>query len=78
MASAALTMFEDCRLVPGCTLTRSLFETVAQTYYIQKKMKEAIESKKLEDMHDYVVRGAWGSKDKSTEQEALQVMTLLS
>ncbi|QVW36202.1 hypothetical protein KIP69_04935 [Geobacter sulfurreducens] len=77
LASAALTMFEDSRLVPGCTLTRSLYETVAQMYYIQKKMKEAIENKKLEEIHDYVVRGAWGSKDKSTEQEALQVLTAI-
>jgi hypothetical protein len=77
LSSSALTMFEESRLVPGCTLTRSLFETVAQMYYIQKKMKGAIEDQKFEEIHNFVVRGAWGSKDESTEQEALQVLTAI-
>ncbi len=76
LASAAFEMFSAERLVPGCTLTRALFETVANLHFLHKKMVEAIETKKLEKLHDCVVRGAWGDKDGSLKIEtALQVLT---
>jgi hypothetical protein len=39
LADAAIPMFEQCRLVPGCTLTRGVFETVGIQYYIEHVAK---------------------------------------
>src|SRR5882724_2499165 len=36
LADAAIPMFEQGRLVPGCTLARGVFETVGIQYYIHK------------------------------------------
>jgi hypothetical protein len=42
LASAALSFFKEQRLVPGCTLTRSLYETVAQLNYLHRKVADFI------------------------------------
>lgn len=75
LASAAISLFRERRLVPGCVLTRSLYETAAQLYYFQKKLSVAIETEQLKEITDHVVRGAWGSKDGSTKHEAIQILT---
>ena len=75
LADASLSLFEQGRLVPACTLTRSFGETFAQLYYFQKKVGAARSKQDLDTLTDFVGRGAWGSKDGSTKQEALQILT---
>ena len=77
LASAALDLFREQRLVPGCTLTRSLYETVAQLNYLHKKVIGFIANPDIPEIADFVIRGSWGSKDQSTEQDAIQVLTAI-
>jgi hypothetical protein len=77
LASAALSMFREGRLIPGCTLTRSLYETVAQLSYLYEKQVAAVESQRFEEIMSHVLRGAWGSKDGSTKETAIQVLTAI-
>lgn len=77
LSSSAIDLFERERLVPACTLTRSFYETLAQLYYFQKKVKGIASLEQLIEVTDVVVRAAWGSKDGSTEQEAIQVLTAI-
>lgn len=77
LASAALVMFEQGRLVPGCTLTRSVYETVAQLYLFHKKLAAAVEAKKLADFLEHLDKGAFGSKDGTTDAQAIQVLTAI-
>jgi len=78
LSSAALQMFQQGRLVPGCTLTRSVYETVAQLYCFHKKIVTAVEKKNLKEISEQVDKGAWGSKDGSTEVTATNVLTAIS
>lgn len=77
LSSSAIDLFKQDRLVPGCTLTRSFYETLAQVYYFQKKVKGIASIDQLAEVTEVVVRAAWGSKDGSTEQEAIQVLTAI-
>lgn len=77
LASAAISMFRESRLIPGCALTRSLYETVAQLHYFYKKLAAAVETEQLEEITNHVVRGSWGSKDGSTKHEAIQILTAI-
>lgn len=78
VASASLRMFEAGRLVPGCTLARSVYESVAHLYYLHKKMAAFIVSPDIPAIANLVIRGSWGSKDESTEPEAIQVLTAIN
>lgn len=75
---AAKDMFKDCRLVPGCTLTRALYETVAIEYYFFTKVQQAIDKRIIDEVHEIVIRGFWGSRDGSTKENALQVLTAIT
>ena len=76
LSSSALAMFREGRLIPGCTLTRALYETVANLYLFHKKLLKAVESQDLEDLTNCVIKGAWGSKDRELNvAEPLQVLT---
>src|SRR6266571_4883911 len=51
LADAAHEMFRQGRLVPACTLTRSVFETVGILYYMHKKLKEYAAKSDPESIH---------------------------
>jgi hypothetical protein len=78
LADAAIPMFEQCRLVPGCTLTRGVFETVGIQYYIHKKMVEYTEKSDPESLHKLFLSALFGRRDDASWPEtAIQVMTAI-
>ena len=71
-------MFEQCRLVPGCTLTRGVFETVGIQYYIHKKMVEYTEKSEPESLHKLFLSALFGRRDDvSWPETAIQVLTAI-
>jgi hypothetical protein len=78
LADAAIPMFEQCRLVPGCTLTRGVFETVGIQYYIHKKMVEYTEKSAPESLHKVFLSALFGRwDDVSWPETAIQVLTAI-
>src|SRR5574341_1296015 len=78
LADAAISMFEQCRLVPGCTLTRGVFETVGVQYYIHKKMVEFTEKSDPESLYKFFLSAVFGRRDDSSWPEtAIQVLTAI-
>lgn len=78
LADAAIPMFEQCRLVPGCTLTRGVFETVGIQYYIHKKMVEHAERSDPEAIRKLFLSALFGRKDDDSWPEtAIQVLTAI-
>ena len=77
LASVAKDMFKDGRLVPGCTLTRSLYETVAMEYYLFTKVQTAIDKRSTDEIHKIVISGFFGSRDGSSRENSLQVLTAI-
>jgi hypothetical protein len=78
LAESAHQQFYEGRLVPGCTLTRSLFETIAVRYYIHKKVKLLTEQNDPESVHNLLGEAVFGNKDlPGIPAKPIQVMTAL-
>lgn len=78
LADAAILMFEQCRLVPGCTLTRGVFETVGVQYYIHKKMVQYTEKSDPDSIFKLLLSALFGRKDDSSWPEIpIQVLTAI-
>ena len=78
LADAAIPMFEQSRLVPGCALTLGGFETVAIQYYIHKKMVEHTEKSDPELLHKLFLSALFGRRDDASWPEtAIQVLTAI-
>lgn len=77
LAAAAHEMFRQGRLVPACTLTRSVFETVGIQYYIHKKLVEHTAKPDPESIHKLLLSSVFGRKDKSWPEGPIQVLTAI-
>jgi hypothetical protein len=77
LADGAICFFEQGRLVPACTLTRSVFETVGVQYYIYKKMLAHTENTDPESIHKLLLSAVFGRRDKEWPEIAIQALTAL-
>lgn len=77
LADAAHEMFRQKRLVPACTLTRSVFETVGILYYIHKKLVEHTEKSDPESIHNLLMSAVFGRKDTDWPEKSIQVLTAI-
>jgi hypothetical protein len=77
LADGALLFFEKERLVPACTLTRSVVETVAMQYYIYKKLIACTESADIGSFHKLLMSAVFGRRDTQWPQQSIQVMTAI-
>lgn len=77
LADGAIYFFEQSRLVPACTLTRSVFETVGVQYYIYKKIVEYTENTDPESVHKLLSSVVFGRRDKKWPEIAIQALTAL-
>jgi hypothetical protein len=78
LADAAIFMFEQNRLVPGCTLTRGVFETVGVQYYIHKKMVGFTEVSDPESIFKLLLNAVFGRRDDSSWPEtAINALTAI-
>lgn len=76
LASAANLMFREGRLVPGCTLTRSVVETVSLHFMVWKKLEADIDHGELSRIHELLMQVVFGRRDKPDwPQKSIQVLT---
>jgi len=78
LADSAHFQFSQGRLVPGCTLTRALYETIAIQYYIHKKMAVHTSKCEPEPIHYLLATAIFGHKDiPDWQSPPIQVMTAI-
>ena len=77
LADGALLFFEKERLVPACTLTRSVIETVAVQFYIYKKLIAYTKSADISLFHKLLMSAVFGRRDTQWPQQSIQVLTAI-
>lgn len=76
-AVLACELFERKRVIPGAVISRSLMETTALFYLVQKKTAQAIAEKNLSHLDDFLVRCMSGNRLGSGEPDAPNIITAI-
>ena len=71
----AFNLFYEQNVLSGIIITRSILETVSILYLLTEKIEKTIESEDLELFDKYLVRLTEGSKNKSSDFEAINVLS---
>lgn len=77
LASGALFFFKEERLVPACTLTRSVVETVGVQYYIYKELLHHTGKADPGSVHKLLMSAVFGRRDVEWPQQSIQVLTAI-
>lgn len=77
LAEGAQAFFVEGRLVPACTLTRSVVETVALLYAIWKKLTAQTKASDLPASHALLMSAVFGRRDKGNDwpNQSMNVLT---
>ena len=74
----AIRCFVSQHLVSGTALTRASFETAALLFHIDKRVSAAVESQKLDDIGEFLLKAVVGSKNNPKAPTAVNVLTSIS
>jgi hypothetical protein len=79
LAQGAEAFFLEERLVPACTLTRSVVETVALQYSVWKKLTLQTKTADLRASHALLMSAVFGRRDKgdSWPNQSMNVLTAI-
>ena len=78
LAEGAEVFFGEGRLVPGCTLTRSVVESVAVYYMVWKKLVAYVESADIKGAHSTLMSAVFGRRDKEDwPRKSVNVLTAI-
>lgn len=75
LGSNAYDLFYKQNALSGIIIVRSILETVSILYLLTDKIEKAIESNELESFDKYLNRLILGSKNKSTDIKAINVLS---
>jgi hypothetical protein len=80
LADGAEAFFVKERLVPACTLTRSVVETVAIQYTVWKKVSSLIGSANSKGVHALLMSAVFGRRDTADDRpnKSLNVLTAVN
>jgi len=76
-ATLACGLFENRRVVPGAVIARSLMETTALVYLVQKKTRQALTERKLVALDDFLVRCMSGNRLMDGAPESPNILTAI-
>jgi hypothetical protein len=74
-AILACELFEGKRVIPGAVITRSLMETTALFYLVQRKTAQAVSARTLVSLDEFLVRCMSGSRLGNGDPDAPSVLT---
>lgn len=79
LAEGAESFFREGRLVPGCTLTRSVVETVALHYTVWEKLTSHTETVDFRGAHTLLMSVVFGRRDKGDDwpNKSVNVLTAI-
>ena len=75
LGSTAYNLYNEQNALSGLVITRSILETASILYLLTNKIEKTIESKDLISFSKYLARLSTGSKNKSSDIEAINVLT---
>jgi len=77
LVGAAIVLFKKRKDVPAFILTRASLETFALYYYFIEKVKTAIDSGKVKELDDILMRILFGARNAKDEVEAINILTVI-
>lgn len=78
LSDSACILYKNGSTIPAFVLTRAAFETMALMYYFNKSIEKAIKDGTTEAIDTLAMKSLFGTKDKSTEYEAVNILTAIS
>lgn len=78
LSDAACLLYNRGSTVPAFVLTRAAFETMATLFYLNKNVEAAVHAGDVEALDSAAMKGTFGTKDKSTPFEAVNVLTVIT
>jgi hypothetical protein len=78
VSDAACKLYNGGSILPAFVLTRAAFESSAVLFYFNKILDTAIQTGKPEEIDAIAMKSLFGSKDKATEYEAVNILTAVS
>lgn len=77
LSNAACLLFDSQMTIPGFVMTRATLETSAMLFWLWKKVNNVAETGQVGDLHKFVMKATFGTKDKNLPFEAFNVLTAI-
>ncbi len=77
LCDVAVSLFQKGKFTSAIIITRSALETLAIVFYLYEKISQVVDSTKLGDIDETMMRILFGSKDRSLPVEAINVLTAI-
>lgn len=78
LGEASCLCFQANNIVSGACLSRTLQETIAVLFYVNRKSKKAILDKDLDHLDEYTMKVLMGSKDDDTMPNPVNILTMIN
>lgn len=75
LAEATIDFYKQFKNLPAFVLTRAILETAALFYYFWSKLETAVNSGKVKDADDILMRILFGARNSDDEVQAVNIMT---
>ncbi len=76
-AALACDLFERKRVVPGAVIARSLMETTALFYLVQRKATQALAQRNLRDLDAFLIRCMSGNRLAKGDPDSPNILTAI-
>jgi len=77
LTKTALDLYQQKKLVSGLVIVRAAFETAALLYYVCKKLREAVETKKVDNIDETLMQVMFGDRRNGTGIKAFSILTVI-
>jgi len=77
LATPAVELFEQRRLIPGVILTRAVVETVALTFSLHKQIESFLSSHDVAAFDNFLMLSLMGSRLPDSTHQATNIITLV-
>ena len=77
LTKTAFDLYQQRKLVPGLVIVRAAFETAALLYYVCKKLREAVQTKKGDNIDEMLMKVLFGQRRNGTEVQAINILTVI-
>lgn len=77
LTKTALDLYQQRKLVSGLVIVRAAFETAALLYYVCKKLRDAVQTKNVDDIDEMLMKVLFGQRRNGAEVQAINILTVI-
>lgn len=77
LTKTALDLYQQHKLVSGLVVVRSAFETAALLYFVCKKLRDAVQTKNVDNIDETLMKVLFGQRRNGTEVRAVSILTAI-